>query len=61
MNSAKIQWGLLFYLSLMSFAASVEASIGVIVSRTLPGLHAHQMAVRRGGAGLEEAATVMWA
>ena len=26
-----------------------------------PGLHAHQMAVRRGGAGLEEAAAVMWA
>ena len=35
MNSAKMQRGLLFCLSLMSFAASVEAAIRMIVSRTL--------------------------
>ena len=60
-NSAKIQWGLLFNLSLMSFVASVEVSIGVIVSRMLLACMHIRWQCGGGGAGLEEAKAVMWA
>ena len=51
----------MFNLSLMSFVASVEVSIGVIFSRMLLACMRIRWQCGGGGAGLEEAKAVMWA